>query len=324
MKALLGYVLVKETNQGIPGLVVAAYDSEKTIDQIFVPDHGRDRGAQLPPGTINHLGKRLGSVLTNDSGRFLLTSEDLKFEGNEARPDLLLAVFAPEDVQGLNKPYPLPPEQRILYISNVPRDDAGSEESYVIRLLQSQLDQFRIPTNSSQNHGESESLRLRNAIERTFVFHENFKAAVAPRLKAQVAAANKVNGEIAEKFKNFSSVPPELREHPLLISDPSELKEKHSKVISEGMARLQQSQGSMQVSVSREALDSLGLRLDRHGEIVGNLKSASLLELIKQATSSSGGLDLIRIRDLNDKSVKEAYEFYTAEKSKGPPEDNGH
>src|SRR5207249_3509965 len=96
------------------------------------------------------LGKRIGSVLTDQEGKFTLASEDLEFQGNESRPDLVILVFAPEDVQKLEEPYPLPPEKRVLYISSVPRVDAGAEEAFVIRLLQAQLDKFNISAQKSE------------------------------------------------------------------------------------------------------------------------------------------------------------------------------
>src|SRR6266508_3896534 len=138
MKQISGYVLVKETNSGVPNLVVTAYDSKKPIQEIIAGDANRRNL------TLKDLGKRIGSVLTDQDGKFILKSEDLEFPGNESRPDLLIIIFALEDIQKMNEPYPLPPEERVLYISTVPRADAGAEKAFVIRLLQAQLDHFHI------------------------------------------------------------------------------------------------------------------------------------------------------------------------------------
>jgi hypothetical protein len=135
MRQIFGYVLAKETNQGVPNLVVTAYDSGGAVDSL----RNRARTAEV----MSKLGKRIGSVLTDD-GKFLLSSEDLEFPGNEPRPDLVVAVFAPEDIYDAKIPYPHPPEERILYMSLMARDDAGAQEAFVIRLLQSQLDRHQI------------------------------------------------------------------------------------------------------------------------------------------------------------------------------------
>ena len=59
MKQISGYVLVKETNSGIPNLIVTAYDSEKSIREI-IGEQPNKEGFSL-----EDLGKRIGSVLTD-------------------------------------------------------------------------------------------------------------------------------------------------------------------------------------------------------------------------------------------------------------------
>ena len=159
MKQISGHVLVKETNLGIPDLIVAAYDSGRPIRESL------RRGPDGKGLSLQDAGRRIGSVLTEPDGRFVLTSEDLEFQGNEQRPNLLIIVFAPEDVQGLDMPYPLPPEERILYISAVPRNDAGAEEAFTIRLLQAQLDHFDLKAGASSPDSSVDDHRLAAAIE---------------------------------------------------------------------------------------------------------------------------------------------------------------
>ena len=111
MKQISGFVLVKETNSPVPNLVVMAYDSEKSMQAIMAK---RREENDL---SFEDLGKRIGSVLTGPDGKFILKSEELEFQGNESRPDLLILILAPEDIQGIDDPFPLPPERRVLYIS---------------------------------------------------------------------------------------------------------------------------------------------------------------------------------------------------------------
>ncbi len=90
MFRIFGTVTVKETGVGVPNLVVAAYD----IDQAEL-----DLDLLRSPTRQEIWGDRPGSVLTDKGGRFELTYDRADFQGGdqEARPDLLVLVIAPED-----------------------------------------------------------------------------------------------------------------------------------------------------------------------------------------------------------------------------------
>src|SRR5258708_1882565 len=66
MKTIYGRVLVKESNVGVPNLVVAAYDSERgSLDIAATP------GSRTAPVPITErLGKRTASALTGPDGAF--------------------------------------------------------------------------------------------------------------------------------------------------------------------------------------------------------------------------------------------------------------
>src|SRR5437762_3434076 len=201
MKKLSGYVLVKETNSGVPNLVVTAYDSEKSPREVVRQYRNKT------PFSVEGLAKRIGSVLTDQEGRFVLTSEDLEFQGNESRPDLLIAIFAPEDVQKLEEPYPLPPEERLLYFSTVPRVDAGAEEAFVIRLLQAQLDKFHISTHPSAMKGKTESNLLASAVESSWDFRDGLRERLKPRLQEEQEKSDHFKKIAQEKVKDLSAIP---------------------------------------------------------------------------------------------------------------------
>ena len=178
MKQLSGYVLVKETGVGVQNLVITVYDARDVA-------HATLEQRRSVPLT-EQLGRRLGSVLTDSEGRFLLSSEDLEFDGNEARPNLSVAVFAPEDVQSLKSPLPLPPDERLLFLSSVPRKDAGAEEAFVIRILQAQLDRFSMSTVASAAQGASVGARLADAIESAWDVPAYLKERFRQRIGNQV------------------------------------------------------------------------------------------------------------------------------------------
>ena len=62
MRQIFGYVLVKETNAGVPTLVVTAYDSGSALDGI----HNRAPTAEV----LNKLGKRILAVKAGQITRF--------------------------------------------------------------------------------------------------------------------------------------------------------------------------------------------------------------------------------------------------------------
>src|SRR5258708_15533049 len=95
MKTIYGRVLVKESNVGVPNLVVAAYDSERgSLDIAATPGSGT-----APVPITERLGKRIGSVLTGPDGAFTFSFDDLHFTRDYQRTDLLIAVVSPEDKQ---------------------------------------------------------------------------------------------------------------------------------------------------------------------------------------------------------------------------------
>ena len=133
MNKVTGKVLLHETGVGIPNLVVTVYD----VDSSTLPDDA------LPPNPAKIVnfweqlqGKRLGSVLTNANGAFLLDYDDSEFK--EERPDLLLFVTAPEG-PGLDGCSP------VLHVSCGIRQNAGRIESYLIRLMAEELKGAGVP-----------------------------------------------------------------------------------------------------------------------------------------------------------------------------------
>lgn len=313
MKQISGYVLVKETNSGVPNLVVAAYDSEKSIQEIIANRRAKKDSYH------EDLGKRISSVLTDQAGKFILKSEELEFQGNESRPDLLIVIFAPEDVQDIDEPFPLPPEQRVLYISTVPREDAGAEEAFVIRLLQEQLDHFHIPTATSTQGGEADVQRYINSIENTWKFRDNIREKLQPRLLEEQKKADKFKKLAQEKVKNLSAIPLYMRDgkfrnNKLLINGKSDLAEnlntKQDQSIADGLKSFQKRKSVMHLTLTKEDLKDLGLR-KKGDEIVGKVDAEKLAEKVR---SLMKGVDLVRVRGLNNPSPEELERKYLTEK----------
>jgi hypothetical protein len=319
MKQISGYVLVKETNSGIPNLIVTAYDSEKSIREIM---GGRQNKEGFSHGD---LGKRIGSVLTDQNGSFLLKSEDLEFQGNESRPDLLIIIFAPEDVQDVKTPYPLPPEERILYISTVPREDAGAEEAFVIRLLQEQLDHFHLPATTSTNEINMDDHRLAAAVDGVWNFGDRLRDRLKPRLREEQKKSKEFLSKAQEKVRNLSAIPRYLRNdglanNRLLINGKQDLadnlKLKQDQVVANGLERLKTRKTVMHLRLTETELNELGLKV-KDDQIVGDIDPE---ELSVKVGVKINGLDLIRKRGLTNPSPEELIKKYFLEY---PVRDNG-
>jgi hypothetical protein len=317
MKKISGYVLLNETNSGIPNLMVTAYDSEKSIREIM-GDRTNMEGLSL-----RDLGKRIGSVLTDPDGGFTLDGEDLEFQGNESRPDLLIIIFAPEDVQDLNAPYPLPPEERILYISTVPREDAGAEEAFVIRLLREQLDHFHLTTNTPTNKNIIDDHRLATAIEDAWSFEDRLRDQLKPRLLEEQKKSQEIQSKAQQKVKNLSAIPKYVKNHGfvnemLLINGKRDLadhlKPKQDKVLANGLERMEARNTVIHLQLTENELGDLGLNV-ADGKIVGNIDPKKLTEKVK---AKINGLDLVRKRGMNNPSPEDLIKKYFLENHSTP------
>ncbi len=311
MKQLFGYILVKETNVGIPHVVVVAHDVRDVVDV------SSDKRSRL---SIQQFGRRLGSVLTDRNGRFSLTTDDLEFQGNEARPNLLVAVFAPEDIQNIDNPMPLSPEERLLFVSNRPRSEAGAEEAFVIRILQAQLDRFHI---SLTIPAPDAGARVGDSIESAWNASGYLKSRFQDRIKVQVDSVNERRKQTKEVFKNFSAIPLHLRNrdgkpnslqnNDLLIPHRRDLPEKlplfQSQSLKEGLKRLHHRQVKpvVRVYMTRAEMRNLNLQINEAGHVTGEIRSATL---IKKVRASMSGFDLIKTRGISNPSVDELRRRY--------------
>jgi len=127
MNKIVGKVVVKETGVGAKDLLIVVYDLDPKMHPEEVSKMcGSDRNFDI---WEKILGNRLGSILTDENGKFELEYEDSEFQiqDKERRPDIVLFVVAPEDPT--IKPCP-----KILHVSCGTRWNAGRIENYVIKL----------------------------------------------------------------------------------------------------------------------------------------------------------------------------------------------
>lgn len=309
MKNVSGYVLAKDNDAGIPRLLVTAYESEKSV-------RGTGDPRQSMGGvSLGDWGRRIASVLTDSDGRFTLSADDLEFQGNEPRPDLLIVVFAPEDVQGLNAPYPLPPEERVLYISTVPREDAGAEEAFVIRLLQEQLDHFQLAPSTPPDGGSTDGTRFATAIESAWDSADRLRDRLKVRRRQEQTKSDDLHAQAQQKVRSLSAIPSYLGDHgladqSLLIKGKRDLADNlqpmQAQAVAKGLERLQTRTTVMRLALTESELQALGLTVEGD-KVVGVIDQQKLSEQVRAKT---GGFDLVRKRGLTNPSPEDLIKKY--------------
>lgn len=151
---VVGRIFVKGSGAGIADLEVVLMD-------VDLPDAAK-RASRENMETFYHEVfsrfwvdypvDRLGSVLTDAKGRFLLPydPEDFQLKDAEKRPDLILLVMAPDEAVDPSRPFGKIPRERILHFSWVPRGDAGRIESYTIAVDPARLEAFGVSYRGSK------------------------------------------------------------------------------------------------------------------------------------------------------------------------------
>lgn len=316
MKQLFGYVLIKETNVGVPNLVVVAFDSRDVPGDSSLDGQRRPSSVQLL-----RMGRRIGSVLTDKQGSFAIDRENLEFQGNEVRPNLMVAVFAPEDVRSLENPVSAPPEDRLLFVTKIARADAGAEEAFVIRLLQAQLDRFNIAS-SVAKAGDGAGSRLGDAIESAWDVPDYLKDRFQKRIKAQLDLATKMQDRAKKATQNLSGIPVHLRDakgtpnffqnNALLLKDRSDLRTELPRAqvqsVTEGLAAFAARPApTVRIWLTAAQMRANGLKVDNQGQVSGVLSSPALVSLVRAQMS---GTDLVKKRGLNNPSPEELRRRY--------------
>jgi hypothetical protein len=292
-----GLVVSKETGKPISNLQVAFFDSNAAPGTVLRSLEENDK--RSPQERWALFGTSLGSVLTDEAGGFALDFTPAGQGGGGVREHVLLVVFAPDDVGSVDRPFPLPPEKRILYMSSLPKFEHG-QQACLIRLLPAQLEKFGLapagsPPTSEPAHDPS-SKTYADVLERAFVFKESLKTLVKPRLQAQVAnvAATKIAAK--KKFANLSAIPAENRNHPQLLTDPSKLYEMMQKTVAAGIAKHAAAPSSLQLSLSADEVKTLGLKTSERGMVSGQVKASTLSVFL---SARNGGVDLVSKRPSN-------------------------
>jgi hypothetical protein len=291
-----GFVLSKQTGKPISNLQVAFFDSD--VEPVTVLRSLEERDKRSPQESWALFGMSLGSVLTDEAGRFELDFTNLHHDG-AACEHVLMVVFAPDDVANADRPFPLPPEKRFLYMSTLPKFEKG-EQAYLIRLLPAQLEKFGLaPAGSppaSDPAQDPSSKTYADTLERTFIFKDTLKTLVKPRIQAQVAHVSAAKTAARKKFSNLNAIPAENRNHPQLLTHPAKLHEVMRKTAAAGIAKLAATPRNLELSLSADEAKTLGLKISEGGKVSGEVSAATLSAFL---SARNGGVDLFSKRPSN-------------------------
>jgi len=296
MLRIAGKITSRGNDEGIPNLVVAAYDVTG-----MTPQGSRESSPS------QEIGRRIASVLTNDDGSFEIALDDLRFVGNEERPDLVLRVFAPEDVDEKTLA-PLPSDKRLLYVSALPRRDAGAREAFFIRLPPDLLDRFGL---SSGQRGSTKPDLLR-ALERSQSERDVVREATKNRNAALHERSTQINALARRSTSGLNGIPPHLRNGLLvdlskLIVDRTQLADNLPRMLedsaNEAFARWKSKPRPLNLNLTTEQAQALGLTVDEAGAIEGDAATVDPLKVAALIRTLFGGTDLVRKRGLNNPPV---------------------
>lgn len=122
-----GRIFDTTTKDGIGGLVITVYDLNR----------GAERTATNDLGILLKNATRVGSVLSDENGAFVLSYDNndvAALHSEKARLDLLVVVSAHDDEKGS--------KENVIYFSNPPRVNAGRVENFSIGISHATLEKF--------------------------------------------------------------------------------------------------------------------------------------------------------------------------------------
>jgi hypothetical protein len=202
MNTVRGKTSLKETGMGIQDLPVAVFDVDPATSGAAV---SQPLSATASAAFFQNLqGQRLGSTLTDASGRFHLDFQNVELQAAEqpdGRPDLLVVVSGPEQSSK-------PPCPSILHVSCFIRPDAGRSEEYLIRLEASQLEAAGIPlppvaaaAAPGPPHAPLVVERIKQDHRRRRTIDAGIRALIAQRLTKQ----RELDQRVEAAFQNWTS-----------------------------------------------------------------------------------------------------------------------
>ena len=332
MNTITGKVESKEQRDGIPDILVVAYDMgvgravEGRDDDVGLEE---ERAEDLWNELADQGASRLGSVLTNSEGLFELRYDEDRERGrDDSRADLVLFILGPEttheadDVEprgGGGFPTATPLSRQILHYSHIARVEAGETESYLIQLSQKQLEAAGI--SFLERDLESfdptiEANRHLSAIDKASEFNQTVKDGLVDRglveeTQTRVDRSRENLETIRKQTRRFTTVPKPQRTSEYFVSDSdgetarATATTKARQTGSETLERYRERQAKRKpliTSVSPELADQLGITLPVDGDTPTQIEQSDEV-FCSLLRPSKRGYDLTRVRSLLEQEL---------------------
>jgi len=231
MEVFRGYVRVKETNEPIPDLVIAL----------------RAQGAERSPGKggasasdpMKRYSLSLGSTITDAHGAFQIDLDSAK----ETPPsELMLAVLGPFTGKAAANGESSSSSRRLLYWTEIPKPVGSRSETFVIRLLEEQLEAEEVrPSGRRRAHDAARSAaQIVEAQQTSAQFRQALRAGLGPIRREMVARRREVT-EAARRFvAPLQATAPAARARPHWVASGADSQAAMQYAVEEGLARLAQ------------------------------------------------------------------------------------
>ena len=332
MNTITGKVESKEQHDGIPDVLVVAYDMG--VDGA-VDDRGEDVGLEKERAEdlwnvlAGQGASRLGSVLTDSGGLFELRYDEDRERGRDnSRADLVLFILGPETTQEAGEvepredgrfPTATPLSRQILHHSHITRVEAGETESYLIQLSQKQLETAGISLlerDIESFEPAVEANRHLAAIDKASEFNQTVKDGLVDRglieeTQTRVDRSRKNLETIRKQTRRFTTVPKSQRTSEYFVSDSDGETARATAITkarqtgSETVERYRERQterNPLVTTVSSETADQFGFELPESGGPPTQIQQSeevfcSLLRPLEK------GYDLTRVRSLLEQGL---------------------
>jgi len=197
MNKVLGRVVVRGTDVGIPHLLVTIYDAS--------PSSSAARSAPTSQREVESRWVRLGSVITDDRGSFAFAGDGLERDSSAGnRSELVLVVSSPEEEAASG-------DEPQASIATSSRHNAGSVESFLISVDEGALAKAGIPPPEPEDEVEDIIRRRRLGAERRSKLLAESRRQLAEGLERRRQVERLAEPKLDRFLATLSAVPPEQR-----------------------------------------------------------------------------------------------------------------
>ncbi len=281
--------------------------------------YGQDNEEDPILSGVQPAGDRIGSVITDQNGQFKISYDDSAFKvhDNEARPDLILLVIAPDrqeatfNDEGFLIAIGTPERMRIMHMTVYPLRNVGRQEQVIIRISANALKKFSIGNSHdvSRSFVAQVSLAEKQRAKLYRSFSKNLK------LDRKIQQHRKIRQATDDFVLNLSAVPMQLRNSEFFANRGSDIADIYIQARTVGVERLKPHSDpkitAAHLRLSEEDLRSLGIteafddfrdRLN-DGETSFQIDPHNFCMTMQQKI---GGTELLRVTGLSDAKQAEA------------------